>query len=74
MITRDCVNGTWFPNNFNGGYTNYSYMMDMYSQMREDPNFRANEVSYEQDITIFNQTKLKINIEGKSLSFCSISN
>lgn len=64
IVTRDCVNGTWFPDNFNGGTTNYSYMSLIYGQLREDPAFRASEVSYEQDITIFNQTKLKINIEG----------
>ena len=35
-----------------------------YSHVREDPQYRASEISYEQDITIFNATKLKINIEG----------
>ena len=35
-----------------------------YSRLREDPKYRASEISYEQDITIFNATKLKINIEG----------
>lgn len=64
MITRDCVNGTWVPDSFNGGQTNYSYMMKEYGRMREDPDFRAEEVSYELDITIYNETKLKINIEG----------
>ena len=35
-----------------------------YGRLREDPDFRVEEISYEQDITIFNRTKLKINIEG----------
>jgi len=64
IITTDCVNGTWFPNNFNGGKTNYSYMSLEYGRLREQPEFRAKEVSYEQDITIYPKTKLKINIEG----------
>ncbi len=64
MITRDCVNGTWFPEKFNGGKTNFSDLMGKYGAMREDPDFRASEISYERDIVIFNQTKLKINIEG----------
>jgi len=64
ILTYDCVNGTWFPDDFNGGVTNYSYMHLEYSHVREDPQYRASEISYEQDITIFNATKLKINIEG----------
>lgn len=64
MITRDCVNGTWIPDNFNGGQTNYTFMMAEYNRYREDPSVRATEISYEEDITIFNATKLKINIEG----------
>ena len=35
------------------------------THLREDPNFRAKEISYEEDIMLFeNRTKLKINIEG----------
>ena len=49
---------------FKKGVTNYSYMHLEYSHLREDPKYRASEISYEQDITIFNATKLKINIEG----------
>jgi len=64
IVTRDCVNGTWLPDNFNGGTANYSYMSLEYGRLREDPDFRVEEISYEQDITIFNRTKLKINIEG----------
>ncbi len=26
MISQDCVNGTWFDMNFNGGQTNYSHL------------------------------------------------
>lgn len=48
MITRDCVNGTWMETDFNGGYTNYSYMMKVYGEQREDPRYRAAEISYEQ--------------------------
>jgi hypothetical protein len=35
-----------------------------YGRLREDPDFRVEEISYEQDIIIFNLTKLKVNIEG----------
>jgi len=64
ITTYDCVNGTWMPDDFNGGLTNYSYMSLEYSRLREDPTYRAPEISYEEDITIFNQTKLQINIQG----------
>ena len=65
ILTSDCVNGTWLPDNFNGGLTNYSHLSFEYKRAREDPNFRAKEISYEEDIMLFqNRTKLKINIEG----------
>ena len=35
-----------------------------YGRLREDPDYRVEEISYEQDIIIYNRTKLKINIEG----------
>ena len=57
MITRDCVNGTWMEDNYNGGKTNYSYLMKHYGERREDEEFRAVEIDYEQDITIYNRTK-----------------
>ena len=65
IVASDCVNGTWLSNDFNGGITNYSYLSFEYHQKRENPDFREDEISYEQDIMIFeNKTKLKINIEG----------
>ena len=65
IMASDCVNGTWLTNDFNGGITNYSYLSFEYHQKRENPDFREDEISYEQDIMIFeNKTKLKINIEG----------
>ena len=65
IITSDCVNGTWMPDDFNGGLTNYSYLSSEYNRTRQDPDFRAKEISYEEDIMLFeNRTKLKINIEG----------
>ena len=48
----------------NKGTTNYSRMSLEFGRLREDPYYRVPEVHYEQDITIYNQTKLKINIEG----------
>jgi hypothetical protein len=57
MISRDCVNGTWFPDNFNGGKTNYSHLTLQYAARREIEKYRAYEISYEQDITIYNRTK-----------------
>ena len=53
-----------YTNLFNVGTANYSYMSLEYGRLREDPDFRVEEISYEQDIIIFNRTKLKINIEG----------
>ena len=64
IITDDCVNGTWMDSNFNGGRTNYSYLMDQYAVLRDDPGYQAKDISNEQEITIYNNTRLKINIEG----------
>jgi len=66
IITDDCVNGTWMDSNFNGGKTNYSFLMDQYSELRDDPGYQARDIKNEQEITIYNNTKLKINIEGCS--------
>ena len=37
MSTRsdDCVNGTWFEPDFNGGRTNYSHLTKTYAEERE---------------------------------------
>jgi len=64
LQTEDCVNGTWFPNDFNGGSTNYSFLTRELARRRELAEYREETISYEPDITIFNKTKLKINIEG----------
>ncbi|TRY79645.1 hypothetical protein TCAL_12607 [Tigriopus californicus] len=64
MISQDCVNGTWFEDNFNGGSTNYSYLTEAYSEMRELDENKVDGISYEEDITIYNSSKMKINIEG----------
>uniref|UniRef100_A0A0K2TXH1 Uncharacterized protein n=1 Tax=Lepeophtheirus salmonis TaxID=72036 RepID=A0A0K2TXH1_LEPSM len=64
MISRDCVNGTWFPNNYNGGSVNYSYLTTEYAKYREIEEFKVDGIDYEHDITFINRTKLKINIEG----------
>ena len=55
--TEDCVNGTWFPNNFNGGSTNYSFLTAELAKRREMAEYREETISYEPDITIFNKTK-----------------
>ena len=74
IITDDCVNGTWMDRNFNGGWTNYSFLMDQYSELRDDPGYQAKDIKNEQEITIYNNTKLKINIEGKYLSLrCGVN-
>ena len=57
MISRDCVNGTWFPNDFNGGWTNYSHLLAELGKRREIEKYREETIHYEQDITIFNRTK-----------------
>ena len=57
MISRDCVNGTWFPDNFNGGSTNYSHLTLEYADRREIEKYRAYEIANEKDITIYNKTK-----------------
>ena len=57
LQTEDCVNGTWFPNNFNGGSTNYSFLTAELAKRREMAEYREETISYEPDITIFNKTK-----------------
>ena len=57
MISQDCVNGTWFESNFNGGSTNYSYLTMRYWAQRDDEDLRVVGIDYEPDITIFNKTK-----------------
>ena len=57
LITKDCVNGTWLPDNFNGGSVNYSHLMKVYGERREQERFRELQIAYEPDITIYNQTK-----------------
>lgn len=66
MLAKDCVNGTWFPDNFNGGKTNYSLMAKEFGKLREDVENRVSEIDYEMDITFYNKTKLKFNMEGCS--------
>ena len=64
MIARDCVNGTWFPDNFNDGKTNYSLMTAKYRLLYEKKQNPVAEIDDEVDITFSNVTKLKINLEG----------
>lgn len=62
----DCINGTLIPESHFGRSTNYTALhaaMDHYGYQRKlDPN--AILVPFEQDITIFNDSKLMINHEG----------
>lgn len=58
IMAKDCVNGTWFPNDFNGGSTNYSHLMKEVEYRREEEAFREPKVAFEPDITIYNKTKL----------------
>ena len=44
MLAKDCVNGTWFPDNFNGGKTNYSLMAKEFGKLREDVENRVSEI------------------------------
>ena len=57
LQTEDCVNGTWFPNDFNGGSTNYSHLLAELGKRREIEKYREETIHYEEDITIFNRTK-----------------
>ena len=59
----DCVNGTWFGPDFNGGRTNYSYLTRAYAEEREKSESRVKDIegldaiAYEPHITIYNFTK-----------------
>ena len=65
----DCTNGTWLHNM---GKTNYSYLTKVYAEMREDRDrfIKVFDSDYEslipleEDITIFNYTMIRQNIEG----------
>ena len=60
LQTLDCVNGTWFENDFNGGSTNYSFLTKELARRREIAEYREETISYEPDITIFNKTKYEV--------------
>lgn len=57
IISQDCVNGTWFGKDFNGGQTNYSHLTEEYFNQRDDEDLRVQGIDYEQDIIIIPRTK-----------------
>ena len=65
----DCTNGTWLHDL---GKTNYSHLTQVYSVAREDrqrfikeePTVNESMIPLEEDITIFNKSRLMINHEG----------
>ena len=57
MISQDCVNGTWYKGEFNGGSTNYSFLTYDYFKERDVEENKVAGIAYEGDITIYNSTK-----------------
>ena len=64
MISEDCVNGTWFEDNFNNGQTNYSYLTKAYFNTRDIESNKVRGIAYEGDLTIYNETRMLINMQG----------
>ena len=68
MLAKDCVNGTWFPDNFNGGKTNYSLMAKEFGKLREDVENRVSEIGKH------NKLPKKKEVMKKFVKLCLLSN
>ena len=57
MVTKDCINGTWFPKDYFGGTANYSDLIDELGEMRENKESREPKIHLESELMIYNRTK-----------------
>lgn len=64
MVTKDCINGTWFPKGHFGRTAGYSDLIDELGEMRENKESREPKIHLEAELMIYNRTKLQVNIDG----------
>ena len=57
MITRDCINGTWFKHTQFEEETNYSTVVKEFANARDIKDNREEAISFEAELMIYNQTK-----------------
>ena len=57
MVTKDCINGTWFPKGHFGRTANYSDLIDELGEMRENKKSREPKIHLEAELMIYNRTK-----------------
>ena len=57
MVTKDCINGTWFPRGHFGRTAGYSDLIDELGEMRENKESREPKIHLEAELMIYNRTK-----------------
>ena len=57
IVTKDCINGTWFPKRHFEEMTNYSTLIKEFGKAREIKANREQRIHYEADLIIYNRTK-----------------
>ena len=57
MITKDCINGTWFNEDHFDKTTYYAELVEEFAMAREIEENRENAISFEADLMIYNRTK-----------------
>ena len=57
MVTKDCINGTWFPKGHFGRTAGYSDLIDELGEMRENKESREPKIHLEAELMIYNRTK-----------------
>ena len=57
MITKDCINGTWFSDKHFEEKTYYAELVEEFAKGREIEENRENAISFEADLMIYNRTK-----------------
>lgn len=57
MITKDCINGTWFSDKHFDNETSYAELVEEFAEAREIEENREKAISFEADLMIYNRTK-----------------
>ena len=57
MITRDCINGTWFDDQHFTETTHYAELVEEFAKARDVEENRERAISFEADLMIYNRTK-----------------
>ena len=68
LITKDCINGTWFPEGHFESSTNYSHLINEFRKSREIEENRVKSIKMEADLVIYNRTKYAISIYDQNVN------